>query len=319
MFRMGTFKSPRKIASRNLACIGARENVWFRANRPRKMFNILEILPKFPPIRVIDVGAMAVGEDVHAPLVKAGIASVLGFECVQSECDRLNAMKQATHTYLPHAVGDGRERDFHECNFPMTSSLYEPNTALLAKFQNLENLTQVVKKGRLATHRLDDLPEAAGADFLKLDVQGAEVDVMNGADKVLAEAVVVHTEVEFVQMYKDQPLFAEVDQRLRKSGFVFHRFAGIAGRTFQPLVVNNDVNTMLSQMLWADAVYVKDFMALDKLPAEKLLKLAVILHVIYGSFDFSLQVLYAYDAKMQTKLGETYFQRITTRPQGVPA
>ena len=276
------------------------------------MINILELLPPFSPIRIIDVGAMDIGEDVHAPLVRAGIATVLGFECVQAECDRLNAKKRGTHTYLPHAIGDGRERVFHECNFPMTSSLYEPNTALLSKFQNLENLTRVVKKGRLPTRRLDDLPDAAGADFLKLDVQGAEVDVMNGAENVLADTVVIHTEVEFVPMYKDQPLFAEVDQRLRKSGYIFHKFAGIAGRTFQPLVVNNDVNQMLSQMLWADAVYVKDFMVLDKLPPEKLLKMAAILHMIYGSFDLVLQVLLAYDAKMQTSLGNTYFQRLTS-------
>lgn len=276
------------------------------------MFNILEILPKFSPIQIIDVGAMALGDEIYTPLVKADIVTVLGFECVQAECDRLNALKRQGHTYLPHAVGDGRERDFHECNYPMTSSLYEPNTPLLAKFQNLENLTQVVKKGKLATHCLDDMPEATGADFLKLDVQGAEVDVMNGADQVLADAVVVHTEVEFVQMYKDQPLFAEVDQRMRKSGFVFHKFDGIAGRTFQPLVVNNDINQMLSQMLWADAVYVKDFMALGNLTAEKLLKMAVILHTIYRSFDLALQVLYAYDAKEQSNLGGIYYQRLTT-------
>jgi len=278
------------------------------------MFNIFELLPKFAPIQIIDVGAMAVGDEVYAPLLQAGAGKVLGFECVAAECDRLNAIHQGTHRYLPHAIGDGRERVFHECNFPMTSSLYEPNTALLAKFQNLENLTQVVKKGPIATHRLDDLPEAAGADFLKLDVQGAEVDVMNGAERILADAVIVHTEVEFVAMYRDQPLFAEVDQRLRRSGYVFHRFAGIAGRTFQPLVVNQDVNQMLSQMLWADAVYVKDFMALDRLPPEKLLKMATILHAVYGSFDLALQALQAYDAQRQTTLGGAYFGRLTAAP-----
>lgn len=278
------------------------------------MIDILRLVPHPDPIRVIDVGAMAIGEDIYAPLMKAGLASVLGFECVQTECDRLNAMKRSTHTCLPYAIGDGRERIFHECNFAMTSSLYEPNSALLAKFQNLENLTRVVRKRALPTRRLDDLPETAGADFLKLDVQGAEVDVMNGAEKVLADAVVVHTEVEFVPMYKDQPLFAEVDQRLRKSGYVFHKFSGIAGRTFQPLLVNNDMNQALSQMLWADAVYVKDFMALDRLPAEKLLKMSVILHLIYGSYDLVLQVLCAYDTKMKTSCGAAYHTQITARP-----
>lgn len=46
------------------------------------MINILDVIPSPPVVRVIDVGAMAVGEHVYAPLVNAGIASVLGFECI---------------------------------------------------------------------------------------------------------------------------------------------------------------------------------------------------------------------------------------------
>jgi len=275
------------------------------------MFNILEILPPFGKVRIIDVGAMDLGAEFYDPLVKAGISSVVGFECVRAECDRLNAMGRDSHTYLPYAIGAGGVRDFHECNFPMTSSLLEPNSVLLDRFQNLENLTQVVKKHAFETKRLDDIAEVAGADFIKLDVQGAELDVMNGGGQVLEEAVVVHTEVEFVEMYKGQPLFAEIDQRLRKSGFVFHKFAGVAGRTFKPLVVNNDINQCLSQMLWADAVYVKDSMALDRLPAEKLLRLAIILHMTYGSFDLAMQALLAYDLKCSSVVAQDYFSRLT--------
>ena len=277
------------------------------------MFNILEILPSFGRVQVIDVGAMDLGAEVYDPLVKGGVAGVLGFECVPAECERLNAMARESRAYLPYAIGDGTTRAFHECNYPMTSSLLEPNSALLDRFQNLENLTQVVKKHTFPTKRLDDIPQIAGADFLKLDVQGAELDVLNGGDRVLTDAVVVHTEVEFVEMYKGQPLFADVDQRLRRSGFVFHKFAGLAGRTFKPLIVNDDVNQCLSQMLWADAVYVKDFMALDRLPSEKLLRMAVILHMVYGSFDLAMQALLAYDRQCSTGLAPTYLQRLTQR------
>jgi FkbM family methyltransferase len=275
------------------------------------MINIFQVVPPCPRIKVIDIGAMATGDDIFTPLVQAGLASIIGFECVQAECDRLNAASAGVHTYLPHAVGDGRERTFHTCSASMTSSTYEPNKPLLELFQNLANLTEVVGRDPISTVRLDDLPEVQGADFLKLDVQGGELDVLNGAEKTLADAVVVHTEVEFVPLYKDQPLFAEVDQRLRQAGFVFHKLHGFAGRTFKPLIVNQDINLGLSQWLWADAVYVRDFMALESVPAEKLLKMAVILHLVYGSLDLALHVLRAFDAKMNTATSSAYYTGLT--------
>lgn len=274
------------------------------------MFDIFQLVPR-SLIRIIDVGAMKVGTEVYAALEQAGLASVLGFECVRAECDKLNALKSATHHYLPYAIGDGRERTFYECNFPMTSSFYEPNTELLSKFQNLANLTTVVRTELMQTHRLDDIPEAADADFMKLDVQGAEVDVLNGAEKMLNTVTVIHTEVEFVPMYKGQPLFAEVDQRMRQAGFSLLKIAAVAGRTFQPIVANQDPNQMISQMLWAEAVYAKDFMKLDLLTPEKLLRMAVILHVVYQAFDFAHHALAAYDAKTGATLAPAYLHGIT--------
>jgi methyltransferase FkbM-like protein len=101
----------------------------------------------------------------------------------------------------------------------MTSSLYAPNTPLLAAFDRLEELVRVVREIPIETHRLDDVPEAAGADYLKIDVQGAELDVLRGAPRLLAEALVVHAEVEFVPLYREQPLFADVDRTLRGAGY----------------------------------------------------------------------------------------------------
>lgn len=154
--------------------------------------------------------------------------------------------------------------------------LYEPNTPLLERFNNLEILCRVAGRREVETVRLDDQEQARDTDYLKLDVQGGEADVLRGAERVLEETVVVHTEVEFVPLYRSQPLFAEIDQLLRSPGFLFHKFAGPAGRSFQPIVVNNDPNRGLSQLLWADAVYVKSFLGFDQLPPAKLLKLAVI-------------------------------------------
>ena len=274
------------------------------------MFSILEILNgQRPTISIVDAGAMMVGDgqEIYHPLIRAGLAQVLGFEPVQSECAKLNACRRAGHCYLPCAIGDGSRRTLHECNFSMTSSLYEPNSALLDLYQNLGELCRVVGKQEIDTVRLDDVSEARDLDFLKLDVQGAERDALRGAEKTLPSAVVVHTEVEFVPLYKDQPLFAEVDQELRRHGFWFHKFTGLAGRALKPILINQDVNATIGQLLWGEAVYIPELMRLEALPAQKLLHLAVILHEVYHSFDTCHYVLGHYDRKTQ----QSYLAKLT--------
>jgi FkbM family methyltransferase len=244
------------------------------------MLNIASVLPPLPPIRIVDVGAMSIGEghDPYAMLMKALPCEVIGFEPVVAECEKLDRMGHAGRTYLPYFIGDGATHTFHECNFPMTSSLFEPNALLLAKFQNLENLVQVVKVYPAETKRLDDIAETAGVDLLKLDVQGAELMVLQGTAERLKSALVV----------------ADIDAHLRSKGFLLHQI-GFTGRTFKPVVFKNDINAMLSQWLWGDAVYVPDFMRFDALPPAALLKLAAILHENYRSFDLAAVALTAYD------------------------
>lgn len=61
-------------------------------------------------------------------------------------------------------------------------------------------------------------------------------------------------------------------------------------------------------MLWADVIYVKNFMDYDPIPAEKLLKLAVILHDVYGSYDMVHYILAQYDKHRSAKFAEQYLQ-----------
>jgi FkbM family methyltransferase len=277
------------------------------------MFSLWDVLEhKSEPIKIIDVGAMMIGNkppDYYA-LLKPGVAKVVGFEPDEKECQKLNKSHNDGSLFLPYVIGDGSERTYNLCNYNMTSSLYEPNTNLLEKFQNLSELVQVVERTTVSTKRLDDIDEVQNADYLKIDVQGAEVDVFNGAESLLADIVIIHTEVEFVPLYINQPLFAEVDQILRKNGFLFHKFNrnGLAGRTFKPLIVNNNISQLLSQILWSDVIYVKNFLHYDQTPPEKLLKLAVILHDVYGSYDIVHYILKQYDKHTSRKCAEQYLQ-----------
>jgi len=276
------------------------------------MFSLCDLLAnKSEPIKIVDVGAMMVDDKPdYYPLVEAGVAKVVGFEPDEKECQKLNQFQNDGCSFLPYMIGDGSERTFNICNYNMTSSLYEPNTNLLEKFQCLSELIQVVERTTVSTKRLDDIDEAQGADYLKIDVQGAEVDVFNGAENSLADIMIIHTEVEFVPLYIGQPLFAEVDQALRKHGFLFHKFYrnGLAGRIFKPLMVENSPGKAASQVLWSDAIFVKNFLHYDQMPPEKLLKLAVILHEVYGSYDIVHYILQQYDKHTSSKCAEQYLQ-----------
>ena len=265
-----------------------------------------------PRLKVVDVGALPVDghEEIYQDLLNRGLCDVIAFEPDAELCARLNGEKGGSRKFLPYFIGDGQEGVFRVCKAPMTSSLYEPNAALLNLFQNLPELLQVVSRERVGTVTLDSLDSVAGADFLKLDVQGAERAVIDGAIELLKDVSVVHTEVEFVPLYEGQPLFAEIDQALRRNGFLFHKFLGFAGRAFKPFMVPDQPSAMLSQMLWSEAVFVKDFTALNNLLTDQLLKLAMILHEVYGSVDLSLLCLMEWDRRKGTKVAAEYQGRL---------
>src|ERR1700689_4259964 len=235
-------------------------------NPPASFFNIAPMLPPLPRLKIVDVGAMSLGEgtDAYSPLVHATPCDVFGFEPGTEELQKLKASAKPGHHYLPYFVGDGSARTFYRCNYNMASSLFEPNTDLLNSFQALGELTIVQNTHAVETRRLDDIPELEGTDFLKVGVQGAELMVFEGAARLLENALLVHPEVQFVPLYKGVPLFGDIDIHLRSKGFALHRLTQ-AGRTFKPLIFRNDVTAALSQILWGDAVYVRDFMAFDRL------------------------------------------------------
>jgi FkbM family methyltransferase len=282
--------------------------------RPAGDFFLCDALPERPDaIRVVDVGAMSLGPgtDAYGVLLRQGLAHVVGFEPVAEQCARLAAIHGAQHTFLPYCIADGKPRTFYVTNTAMTSSLYAPNTELLAMFEGIEELTRVVRTETVETRRLDDLRELLGdVDYLKLDVQGGELQVLRGAAKVLEQAVVVHSEVEFVPLYRDQPLLADVDAELRHNGFVFHKFAGGAAK---PLAgTPPEIGPAgASQLLWADAIFVKDFMRLGAMAPRKLLALAVILHDVYKSRDLCHFVLETHDRKKGGRLAAAYRARLS--------
>ena len=75
----------------------------------------------------------------------------------------------------------------------------------------------------LPMHRLDDLLALRPStcfSFIKLDVQGAEMDVLSGGSKTLNDAEAVLLEVSFLEYNKGAPQFADVIAFMNTKGFV---------------------------------------------------------------------------------------------------
>ena len=56
-------------------------------------------------------------------------------------------------------------------------------------------------------------------DFLWLDIQGQELDVLKTAPHILPTVKVIYTEVSFIESYENQPLCEEVKTWLEQHGF----------------------------------------------------------------------------------------------------
>ncbi len=265
---------------------------------------------ELPQIHIVDVGALWLGEEPYDPLVNAGLARIVGFEPIAAECEALNLKFSSQGLYLPYAIGDGAKRCFHRCAHSMTSSLYEPDLGYMGLYHNLPHFCEIEDTWEVQTVRLDDIKEAANADYLKIDVQGAELDVLRGAEKQLQTITFVHVEVEFVPIYRGQPLFADIDQFLRAHAFSFHRFANIEGRVLTTIDASHDTEAERRQMLWADAVYVRDLRSWRDLSSDGLLRLAVILHELYGSFDFAAKALQIRDERDGGDSYGTYLRQL---------
>ena len=100
------------------------------------------------------------------------------------------------------------------------SSLLKPNAALLDMFAH-RNFFQVEKEISIPIVTLDSELRRLGSvgDYIKADVQGYELEVLRGGTEALSAAIGCELEVSFIELYKNQPLFSEIDQWMRSKGF----------------------------------------------------------------------------------------------------
>ncbi|PPR72160.1 MAG: hypothetical protein CFH03_01634 [Alphaproteobacteria bacterium MarineAlpha3_Bin2] len=284
---------------------------------PSTISSLTKILGTGVTIDVVDIGANPIDTDPpYQRLLQAGLARVTGFEPNPEALATLQANKGDNETYLPHAVADGETHEFKVCRTPGMSSLLEPNQELLQYLNQFPDWGTVVRREKINTVRLDDVSEVTNLDYLKIDIQGGELCVFENAPERLSECVAIHSEVEFLPLYVDQPLFSEVELFLRGAGFLFHKFDPLTSRVLEPLASKTGTYEGLCQIFWADAVFIRDFTRFAELAPDKLMKLATILHDVYESFDLVLRTLIALDDQAGSTYAGAYTDAMIVTPLG---
>ncbi len=241
---------------------------------------------------IVDVGANPIdGEPPYKRMLAAGLCDVVGFEPLAEALARLEKMAGPHERYLPHALGDGTAGTLNVCGIEGMTSLKVPDPAHLALFNLFPIWGDVKAQIPVSTKRLDEVAEITHMDFLKMDIQGSERDVLNHARVKLAQTVAVQTEVSFITLYESQPTLGEMDTLMRELGFLPHCFAEMKVWPLAPTIVSGQPNKGLRQLLEADLVYVRDFTRAQNMSPEQWKHLALIAHHCYGSVDLAARCL----------------------------
>jgi FkbM family methyltransferase len=193
---------------------------------------------------LIDVGANE-GDFIRAALRLATPAAVIGLEplpACQSTLSKLFERVPGGQLLRAAAGAATATLAFNCTGNTKMSSLLAPNKALANAYHEEDLLVR--ERIDVPVVRLDDvIPSAANVGLLKVDVQGYEIEVFKGANRVLGQTKAVLVEVNFVLHYEGATLFDDLHSFLVRAGFSLY---GVSAPYIDA-----------GRPLWADAMYVR--------------------------------------------------------------
>lgn len=273
---------------------------------------ISPILAKYGEnLRIIDGGAGT------APLlnnfwraIPSDLIHLFGFDIDPKEAEAMNeaANKHGkNYKYFGVALGEqNKQEKFRHTSNPAGSSFFQPNLSLIERWrynngQAMTAILHVEKETNVECTSVDDWCRSyniPGIDFLKLNIQASELSVLKGAHQTLNGVVGLQLEASFVETYKSQPLFADIDQYLRKHMFVFFDFLApnFIGRMRSPIFINA-LQTIRAfrwpsrQIFEGHFLWLKDPIAGGvNLTEIQVLKLVCVAE-IYGQVEYAFELL----------------------------
>lgn len=229
------------------------------------------------PLVVVDVGCRWGLNPVWTGMGDRCV--LIGFDPDAEECARLQSLAgpDATARFVPVALGpEAGLATLYMTKDPGGYSVFPSSDDAVGHHPGLDG-GRVEQTMVISVTTLDEWCRengVAGVDVVKLDTQGSELGILEGAAEQLAGVRAIEVEVQFNELYEGVPLFGDVDRFLRRHGFMLWRLKNLAHyaqhgvRTgwYTRDVAHYDefqsvIRTGSGQLYWADAYFVKAEMA----------------------------------------------------------
>jgi FkbM family methyltransferase len=252
--------------------------IGFQNLKKHRLEKLFESLPDFEGLTLIDIGAAG----GVAPRWREASRHInfIGFEPDLRSRESLMRQKSICKNYVIHPFAIWSSFGSIPIIFtskPEVSSFFEPNKDFLRKFPKSDRFTREhilnVDCRTLDSFAIKD------PDFIKLDIQGAELEALRGADITLSECLGIEIEVEFAEIYRGQPLFGDVSKFLSKMGFEFNDFLNLCRW-------ERNAFSGLGQLVFGDALFLRTpehFLAQN--PTNRKISSYLAVLVLYNRYD----------------------------------
>ncbi|MEQ8476375.1 MAG: FkbM family methyltransferase [Fulvivirga sp.] len=188
-------------------------------------FKSIQVELSKDPVNYIDIGARGkLGEPWN--MLDDSSINVIGFEPDRKAFEVLCDKAKSNRKYHNIALWDSQsELKLYLTKSAAASSVFEPNIELLSStFANRHWNTRAVESTTtIATDKLDSVLSNSSSDFMKVDVHGAEFQILEGAKEALKGTLGVFVEAWALEAHKGQRLFGDVFNLLYNEGFFLHK------------------------------------------------------------------------------------------------
>jgi len=277
----------------------------------------LEIILCESGISLVDIGAAGGLQDRWKPFsALVDLVAVEPDPRAKESIERLESTSlRSLHRVNSPLASTHREIDFFLCKHPRQSSVLKPNSKHFAKY-NDGHKWNVEKVEQMSAITLDSaLASKIQPTFLKLDTQGSELDILQGAMTTLHSCLGIEVEVEFREIYQSQPLFGDLSKFLLDNEFDFIDFVAFGKwERSRP----DGLRTFLGELIHADALFLRSpASAVDlakKLNDPSLIRRYLALLFIYLRSDMMRATLkLAFDQGLVDKLATKELREIADR------